>query len=106
MCSENRPFYLLPTEGVELLDFPVTFRRSFRSPAATTFAGRAVTAATPVADGLTTPAAVAAETSVLETEAASHPCSIGLNGTCKDEEDSTCYMFNPYFPGPPEKQSM
>ena len=37
------------------------------------------------ADGLTTPAAVAAETSVLETEAASHPCSIGLNGTCKDE---------------------
>lgn len=40
MCSENRPFYLLPTEGVELLDFPITFRRSFRSPAATTFAGR------------------------------------------------------------------
>ncbi len=61
----------------------------------------AITAASPAPDGLATPAAAAAETSVLETEAASHPCSTGVNGTCVDESGSTCYVFNPYFPGPP-----
>ncbi len=64
----------------------------------------AVTAAAPVPDGLTMPATVAAEVSGLEAEAASHPCSTGLGGTCKDEEGSTCYIFNPHFPGPPVRQ--
>ena len=80
-----------------------TFRTTLTFTA-TCLALLAVTAASPVPDELATSAEVAAEASILETEAATHPCATGLSGTCKDEEGSTCYVYNPYFPGPPTSQ--
>lgn len=55
----------------------------------------AVTAATPVPDGLATPTAVAADVSVPEAEAASHPCSAGVMGSCYEMEDATCVLWPP-----------
>ena len=62
-----------------------------------------VTAASPVPGEFTTPAPVAADLSVPDIEAASHPCSTGLMGTCQDvdDEDMTCVLFNPYLPSQP-----
>lgn len=72
-----------------------TVMRTALTIAAACVALLAITAATPVPDGLATPAAVAADASVPEAEATSHPCSAGVMGTCYEMEDATCVLWPP-----------